>query len=79
MDNDEMAKIREELHQFINVADEQTLELIYAIMRPSNDLLLTEEQERDLQLRIQEHKTGLSKSYTWAEARAIIEQRQKRQ
>lgn len=36
---------------------------------------LTEEQQRLLELTIKEHKQGRSKSYTWAEARDMIQKR----
>lgn len=71
-----LAQIREQLHDFIDIADEDALTLIYAIMQRDDDYTLTEEQQRLLRLTVQAHEEGQSKSYTWAEARAIIEKRQ---
>ena len=67
------AQIREELHEFINYADERVLNLIYGMMRADNDELLTKAQQEDLDRRIARHKSGESKSYSWSEARAQIE------
>ena len=67
------AQIREELHQFINHADERVLTLIYGMMKADSEGLLTAEQQEDLDKRIERHKKGESKSYSWSEARAQIE------
>jgi hypothetical protein len=69
------AQIREELHQFINQADERVLNLIYGMMKADSENLLTDEQQDDLDKRIARHKKGESKSYSWSEARAQIEKR----
>ena len=70
------AQIREELHQFINRADERVLSLIYGMMKADNEKeVLTTDQEEDLDKRIARHKKGESKSYSWSEARAQIEKR----
>ena len=69
------AQIREELHQFINHADERVLKLIYGMMKADSEELLTAEQQEDLDKRIARHKNGESKSYSWSEARAQIEKR----
>jgi len=69
------AQMREELHQFINHADERVLNLIYGMMKADNGGLLTTEQQEDLDKRIERHRNGESKSYSWSEARAQIEKR----
>jgi len=66
---------REELHQFINRADERVLNLMYGMMKADSESLLTPAQQEDLDKRIDRHKKGESKSYSWSEARAIIEKR----
>ncbi len=72
----EATKIREELHQFINQADERILNLIYGMMKADvGDEILTKEQKADLDNRISRHKSGDSKSYSWPEAKAQIEKR----
>lgn len=68
------SQIREELHQFINRADERMLNLLYDMMK-SDAGMLTPEQEAELERRIARHKSGESNSYSWAEVRAKIEKR----
>ena len=70
------AQIREELHQFIERADERVLNQIHGMMKSaSENTILTEEQQKDLDMRVGHHKSGESKSYSWSEARAQIEKR----
>ncbi len=69
------AQIREELHQFINQADERVLTLIYGMMKADSENVLSEGQQEDLDRRIILHKNGESKSFSWAEARPQIEKR----
>jgi hypothetical protein len=70
------AQIREELHKFINRADERMLNLIYGMMKAdSEEGILTAEQQEDLDKRISRHKKGESESFSWSEARAQIEKR----
>ena len=70
----EAAQIREELHQFIDRADERVLNQIHGMMKSaSENTILTERQQKDLDMRVDRHKRGESKSYTWSEARAQIE------
>jgi len=70
------AQIREELHQFINRADERVLNLIYGMMKADGEKgILTADQQQDLDSRIASHKKGESNSFSWTEARAKIEKR----
>lgn len=72
----EAARLREELHEFINRADQRILNLIYGMMRADAEGgILTIEQQQDLDKRIENHKKGDSKSFSWSEARAEIEKR----
>jgi hypothetical protein len=69
-------QIREELHEFINRADERILKLIYGMMKADSEKeILTAEQQEDLDNRIARHKKGESKSHSWSEARVQIEKR----
>lgn len=70
------AQIREELHEFINQADERILSLIYGMMKADHENILTDDEQRDLDKRIANHKNGESKSYTWPEVRLQIEKRE---
>ena len=69
------SQIREELHQYINRADNRILNLIYSMMKADSEGILTAGQQEDLDRRIARHKMGESKSYSWPEARAQIEKR----
>ena len=70
------SQIREELHEFINHADERVLNLIYGMMKADSEPgILTAEQQEDLDKRIASHKKGDSKSYSRSEARTQIEKR----
>ncbi|HEX8060334.1 MAG TPA: hypothetical protein VF473_05330 [Cyclobacteriaceae bacterium] len=73
----DVTELREELHELINNADEKILSLMHAFITAKDDTLLTEEQERLLHLTIREHEAGRSKSYTWAEVRALIEKKRR--
>ncbi len=66
-----LLQLREELHQFINHADERVLNLLYDIVKADRDGLLTAAQQDDLNKRILRHKNGESKSYCWPVARAM--------
>ena len=57
-------QLREELHQFINHADERVLNLLYDIVKADRDGLLTSAQQEDLDKRILRHKNGESKFYS---------------
>ncbi len=58
------SQIREELHQFINRAEERVLNLMHGMMKANSEKgNLTKEQEVDLGKRIARHKKGESKSY----------------
>jgi hypothetical protein len=68
-------QLREELHEFIDQADERVLTLIYGMMKADHESLLTAEQQDELDRRIERHKNTESKSYSWFEARKMIEKR----
>jgi hypothetical protein len=68
-------QIREQLHQFIDYADERVLKLMYGMMKADSEDLLTAAQQTDLDDRIAHHKRGESKSHSRSEIRAPIEKR----
>jgi putative addiction module component (TIGR02574 family) len=74
-----VSQIREELHQFINEADEEMVNRIYEFVKsnPEHFPLLTREQRLDLDKRIQRHKNEETPSFTWPEVREQIENRKK--
>lgn len=67
--------MRDEIHQYIEQADERFVSLVYAMMRADNANekdVLTIEQQEDLRIRIERHRNGVSKSYSWEEAKSIV-------
>jgi hypothetical protein len=65
-------EIKKSLHNYINIADEQFLKAIYALMQydlSKDGFELTNEQKKILDARRINHKNGKSKSYTWAEVK----------
>lgn len=66
---------RDEIHEYIEQADERFVSLVYAMMQADNANekdALTIEQQEDLRIRIERHRNGVSKSYSWEEAKSII-------
>lgn len=67
-------KIKEELYQYINQADDRFIQLVYAMVQADKkeQELLSQEEKEELERRIERHKNGQSKSYTWEEVKARI-------
>lgn len=68
-------KIKEELHQYINQADDRFLQLVYAMVqadKKEEQELLSQEEKEELERRMERHRTGQSKSYTWEEVKARL-------
>lgn len=74
-----VSKIREELHQFINEADDDTVNRIYGLIHAERETLplLTEEQRIDLDKRIERYERGETTLLTWQEARQEIENKKR--
>jgi hypothetical protein len=71
-----LGDIREELHQFINTADERVLNLLYEILKvDTTDPSLTSEEQKEIDKRLAKHLAGESKSHSWSEARRQIERK----
>lgn len=69
-----LGDIREELHKFINTADEQALHLFYAMMKIDTlSSSLTPEEQKEIDIRLTRHRSGESKSHSWTDARRKIE------
>jgi len=64
---------REELHEYLTIADERFIEMVYAMMRVEKEhAIITDEEEHELELRKAAHTSGKSKSLTWAETKARV-------
>jgi hypothetical protein len=68
--------IRQLIQDYIHEADDRFVHMVYAMMRVNQEEeILTKEEKIEIDRRIAIHKNGESKSYSWSEARAMIEKR----
>jgi putative addiction module component (TIGR02574 family) len=67
-------QLREELHQYISQADDRFVQLIYAMVQADKkeQELLSQEEKEELERRVERHKNGQSKSYSWEEVKARL-------
>ena len=71
--------LRKKVHQIVDVADTDVLEVVYSILKlrkedSVEESLLTKEQKSELNKTLAEHKAGKLKYYTLSEAKNIIYQ-----
>ena len=67
------AQIKEELHQFINRADERILNLIYGMMKADEeDYTITDSHEHILDERLEAHKNTPKDGSSWSEVKSRI-------
>lgn len=72
---DRATEIRDKLHHYIDVADEQKLHAIYVLLEDEISWQYSSEDIAEFQRRRQLHLAGISKSYTVEESlNAIREQ-----
>ena len=66
--------IREELHSYINRADDRILHLLYAMVQAdiSDNYALTPEEREEIDKRIANHQSGKSRSSTWEEVKSRL-------
>ena len=71
------AHLREELHDYINRADERMLRIIHAILEADvqGAETLSQAENEELDRRRERHRKGLSASYTPQQIRARLEGR----
>lgn len=66
-------ELKQEIHGYIEQADDKVLEAIRTLVKPSIEQMnLTKEQKAELDRRKKNHLSGKSKSYTWTEAEQMI-------
>lgn len=66
-------ELKQEVHGFIEQADDIILKKIYALLKPSMEQVkLTDEQKKELQNRKVNHLSGESKSYTLQEVKQLL-------
>ena len=74
---DRPASLREKLHHYIDVADEQKLQAIYVLLEEEIDWQYTAKDIAEFHRRRQQHLAGLSKSFTVEESLNAIRQQKK--
>ena len=71
-------ELKQEIHGYIEQADDKILEAILTLVKPSiEQLQLSKEHKAELDKRKKNHLSGKSKSYTWSEAEQMIKSRKK--
>ena len=66
--------IRKNLHKYVDSVDDSFARVMHAMVQEylssfQEDFTLTTAQEKELEKRIQRHKNGESKSYSWNEVK----------
>ncbi|MGP8214294.1 MAG: addiction module protein [Bacteroidia bacterium] len=62
--------LKHKLHSFIDNAEQKKLKAIYTLFESEIETtsMLTDEQKKELDFRLDEYMQGKSKSFTWEEA-----------
>ena len=66
--------IRKNLHKYVDTVDDSFARVMHAMVQEylssfKGDITLTPAQERELDRRIERHRKGESKSFTWTEVK----------
>ena len=69
--------LRDKLHQYIDVADEQKLQAIYTLLEDEINWSYTKEDIHQFHQRRQNHLNGTSQSYTTEESLTAARQQKK--
>ena len=71
------SSLRDKLHQYIDVADEQKIQAIYVLLEDDIDYRYSPQEIDMFHKRREEHLKGASKSYTAEESINIARQQKK--
>jgi hypothetical protein len=68
------ASLKEQLHSYIDNADEEKIEAIYTILKSeiSNFSMLNDDHKAELDFRLNEYLNAKGNSFTWENALKII-------
>ncbi|MBS1684519.1 MAG: hypothetical protein JSS76_07185 [Bacteroidetes bacterium] len=70
--------LRNEVHGYVEQADDKVLEAIKTLVKPSiEQYQLSEEQIKELRKRKKGHEAGLTESYTWEEVKKRLKAKRK--
>jgi len=63
------AQIRQQLHDYIDTAEDKKLKAIYTLLESemADDYVLSKIQKEELDKRYNDHQNGIGKSFTWKE------------
>jgi len=69
------AQIRQQLHEYIDSAEDKKLKAIYILLEDdlTDGFALTPEQKKELDRRYDNYQNGIGKTYNWEEAVAITD------
>ena len=70
------AQIRQQLHEYIETAEDKKLKAIYTLVENdiADEFELTAEQKKELDRRYDDYMKGIGETYTWEETVAMAEQ-----
>ena len=70
------AQIRQQLHDYINIAEDKKLKAIFTMLENeiSDEHQLSPAQKQELDKIYSDHQNGIGRTYTWDETLAIAEQ-----
>ena len=71
------ASIKDKLHQYIDVADEQKLQAIYILLEDEIEQRYTATEMEQFHERRKNHQQGISASYTVEESFNLVRQQKK--